>query len=126
MVQLAEFVLLDEGKPLQFKELFKKVADTKGLDVEKQMDLLAQFYTDLNMNGRFVTSGKNVWGLKRWHLAKQMDDKGFEQTNQQLVDGSEGDEALDDELLAFEEGEEEFDDFEDLDEDFEDEEFIPN
>src|SRR5699024_298538 len=112
MVELAELVLLDEKKPLKFKDVFKKVAEMKELTTEAQDQLIAQFYTDLNMNGRFVSSGKNMWGLKRWYLAKQV--KEGQSDDPRVMDNEE-----EEELLGLED-EEEFDEYGELGEAYED------
>ncbi|WP_449355029.1 DNA-directed RNA polymerase subunit delta [Virgibacillus natechei] len=76
MIELAGSVLADEKKSLHFKDLFDKVTGMKDFSEEKKTAIIAQFYTDLNVDGRFITLGENMWGLKRWYPVEKMDEEG--------------------------------------------------
>lgn len=75
LVELAKQVLIEEKIEMSFLDLFEKVAVLKGLSEEEKNERIAQFYTDLNMDGNFVSTGSNVWGLKRWTLSKTSQEK---------------------------------------------------
>ncbi|MGY0691163.1 DNA-directed RNA polymerase subunit delta [Virgibacillus sp. FSP13] len=75
MVDLADLILTDEKKALDFRDIFKKVAELKGFSEDEQREFIAQFYTDLNINGHFMTLGSNMWGLKRWYPVEQIDEE---------------------------------------------------
>jgi len=75
MIDLANELLLEEKKALNFHETFEKVADLKGLSDAKKAESISQFYTDLNLDGRFLALGSNVWGLKRWYPVDQIDEE---------------------------------------------------
>ena len=75
MIELANLILTDEKKSLEFKDIFQQVADIKGLTESQRADIIAQFYTDLNMDGRFITTGSNLWGLKRWYPVDQQEEE---------------------------------------------------
>lgn len=77
MIELAALILGDNKSDMSFKELFDQVADMKGLNDAQRNELLARFYTDLNMDGRFMTLGSNVWGLKKWYPANQTTEKSL-------------------------------------------------
>src|SRR5690606_22111533 len=74
MLELAKEVLYAETKAMDFRDIFNKVAELKGFTEQQKADMLAQFYTDLNVDGRFITLGANMWGLKRWYPFEQMDE----------------------------------------------------
>src|SRR5699024_7676360 len=74
MIDIAQHILLDEKEALHFKKMFEQIAEIKGFTKDQQTELIAQFYTDLNIDGRFITTGDNLWGLKRWYHADQIDD----------------------------------------------------
>ncbi|MBY7144758.1 DNA-directed RNA polymerase subunit delta [Virgibacillus sp. NKC19-3] len=76
MIELANSVLMDEKKSLHFREVFDKVAELKDFSEEEKTANIAQFYTDLNVDGRFITLGENTWGLKRWYPVEKMDEEG--------------------------------------------------
>lgn len=71
LIELAKIIMLEEKKAMKFSEAFKKVADLKGLSEEERTSKIGQFYTDLNADGSFVSSGSNTWGLKRWYRDEQ-------------------------------------------------------
>ncbi|UOQ50229.1 DNA-directed RNA polymerase subunit delta [Gracilibacillus caseinilyticus] len=74
MIDIATLILEEENKALNFREVFDRVAKIKGL-TEAQMDMsISQFYTDLNIDGRFMTKGSNLWGLKRWYPVEEIDE----------------------------------------------------
>ncbi|WP_217586385.1 DNA-directed RNA polymerase subunit delta [Lentibacillus saliphilus] len=74
MIELAEMILQEEGKAMDFKDVFAKIKAIKGFKEDVSNDRLAQFYTDLNVDGRFLTIGSNMWGLKRWYPVEQIDE----------------------------------------------------
>lgn len=75
MIDLANLLMMEEKKALDFREAFDRVAEMKGFSEEQKEEQIAQFYTDLNVDGRFMTIGSNVWGLKRWYPAEQIDEE---------------------------------------------------
>ncbi|GIO26830.1 DNA-directed RNA polymerase subunit delta [Ornithinibacillus bavariensis] len=74
MLELAKEILLVEKKAMDFRDIFNKIAEMKELTADQRDDLLSQFYTDINVDGRFITLGSNMWGLKRWYPVEQMDE----------------------------------------------------
>lgn len=74
MIELADLMLVDKKKALDFRDAFEKIAEMKGFTEEQKHESIAQFYTDLNIDGRFMTTGSNMWGLKRWYPVEQIDE----------------------------------------------------
>ncbi|MBB6453921.1 DNA-directed RNA polymerase subunit delta [Salirhabdus euzebyi] len=74
MLEVAIEILLEEKKALDFKELYNLVAKAKGFTAEQKKENIASFYTDLNVDGRFMTVGSNVWGLRRWYPVDQVEE----------------------------------------------------
>lgn len=67
MMEIAFEVVSSRKKPVEFKKLFKEVAETMKMnDVEKERQI-AHFYTQLCVDGRFVTLGQNTWDLRTRH-----------------------------------------------------------
>ncbi len=122
MIELANIILSEQKKEMNFIHLFDKVAEVKGFTQTQKDDLLARFYTDMNIDGRFTTLGSNVWGLKRWYPVEQTSEKSLAETRKRDL---EDEEALDDELhvddiedlddLKTEEANEGFDDYDSVD-----------
>ncbi|PTQ57430.1 MAG: DNA-directed RNA polymerase delta subunit [Candidatus Carbobacillus altaicus] len=66
------------GEARSYRELFEQAAEIKGLPRERWDDALVKFYTDLNMDGRFVSLSDGLWGLKAWYTTEQYeDDKAY-------------------------------------------------
>lgn len=117
MIELANIILADEKKELNFLDLFAKVAEYKGFTQEQQDDLLARFYTDLNVDGRFTTLGSNIWGLKRWYPVDQTSEKSLAESRKRDLEEEELEvELLDDELVdeEVEEDEDLYEEYDDL------------
>ncbi|MEI3604247.1 DNA-directed RNA polymerase subunit delta [Pseudogracilibacillus sp. SE30717A] len=117
MIELANIILADEKKELNFLDLFSKVAEYKGFTQQQKEDLLARFYTDLNVDGRFTTLGSNLWGLKRWYPVDQTSEKSLAESRKRDLEEELDDDLLDDAIdeEELEEDEELFDDYDDLD-----------
>src|SRR5699024_2714559 len=96
MIELANLILGEQKKELNIKELFDTVEETKQLTDAQRNDLLARFYTDLNIDGRFMALGSNVWGLKRWYPADQTTEKSLAASRKR---SQEEEELEDDEFL---------------------------
>lgn len=75
MIDLANLILFEEKEAIHFKDIFEKIAEIKGFSDEQKKNLIAQFYTDLNIDGRFITTGANLWGLKRLFPVDQIDEQ---------------------------------------------------
>ncbi|GGK07581.1 putative DNA-directed RNA polymerase subunit delta [Lentibacillus kapialis] len=74
MLELAGEIMHDEQKAQNFNDLYGKVTELKGYTDEQKREFIAQFYTDLTLDGRFLTIESDVWGLKRWYPVEQMDE----------------------------------------------------
>ncbi|ENH95899.1 DNA-directed RNA polymerase subunit delta [Gracilibacillus halophilus YIM-C55.5] len=74
LIDVAAEVLHDEKQTMEFYQIFDRVTEIKGLSQEEKDSWIAQFYTDINMDGRFLTKGSNVWGLKRWYPVDEFDE----------------------------------------------------
>jgi DNA-directed RNA polymerase subunit delta len=75
MIELANAIMLDEKKAMNFKDVFEQIANIKEFSDADKAANIAQFYTDLNVDGRFITIGSNMWGLKRWYPVETMDEE---------------------------------------------------
>ncbi|HSH25925.1 MAG TPA: DNA-directed RNA polymerase subunit delta [Massilibacterium sp.] len=145
MIDLANEILEEHGEPINFFELVKQIGEYKELSEEEVKRRLAQFYTELNIDGRFLSKGDGRWGLKEWFPVEQMEEEitatirkkrraaireedeeelEFEEEELEIEEIDEEDfEEIDEEDLI--ELDDEFDEVEDLDEqdaDFDEEE----
>ncbi|MDR7073877.1 DNA-directed RNA polymerase subunit delta [Fictibacillus barbaricus] len=75
MVEIAFEILQDQKKPVQFYDLVKQITEIKGLTKTAVEARIAYFYTDMNIDGRFVSLGDNQWGLKTWYPVESSEEE---------------------------------------------------
>lgn len=75
MLELAGLILEDAKKALSFQEIYDQIAEIKEFTKKKKEEKISQFYTELNVDGRFMTIGSNMWGLKIWYPVEQADEE---------------------------------------------------
>lgn len=97
MIEIANSILVDEKKEMKLLDLYDKIATLKQYTAEEKANHLSQFYTDLNMDGRFIALGSNVWGLKRWFPVSQTSEKALADARKRNEDIEE-DEDFSDEI----------------------------
>lgn len=66
-VDTAYKIVEQEGKEASFASLWTAVCAELGLTEEEKRAKVAYFYTQLTLDGRFVTLGENVWDLRERH-----------------------------------------------------------
>jgi DNA-directed RNA polymerase subunit delta len=105
------FELMSKKKgPVDFSNLWEDVRTVAGLDDEEAKVRISDFYTQLVLDGRFVTLGGNTWDLRLRHTF----DKVHIDMNEIYPDDEDEDILIDDdEELKDEEDEEEEDEDED-------------
>ena len=106
-------VLSASKEPVKFIDLFNKALDLSGLELS-DADLkirMSKFYTQLSLDGRFITLTDNYWDLRSRHV--------FEQVHLGMIDAYSDDEddvdEEEEELLRQELGEQEEEKEEDSD-----------
>lgn len=67
MMEIAFEIVSSRKKPTEFKKIFKEIAETMKMSQEEQERQIAHFYTQLCVDGRFVTLGNNTWDLRTRH-----------------------------------------------------------
>lgn len=80
MIELAYESMATNKQPIAFKDLVQEVSRLLELTEEQVRERLSQFYTDLNIDGRFLTLGENRWGLRSWYPYDQIEDETVHQT----------------------------------------------
>lgn len=74
MVDLAYELLKSANTPFYYRDLMIEIAKMRGLSDDQVTAVIAQLYTEINIDGRFACVGGNVWGLKRWYPVERSDD----------------------------------------------------
>ena len=74
MIEVARAILSDRHETMAFSDLLNEVQTFTGKSDEEIRARLAQFYTDLNIDGSFISLGDNMWGLRSWYPIDSIDE----------------------------------------------------
>ncbi|PLR96598.1 DNA-directed RNA polymerase subunit delta [Bacillus sp. T33-2] len=119
LIEVAYELLNEKKQAISFKDLIAEMAALLDLSETETNEKMVQFYTDLNIDGRFLALGENRWGLRVWYPVDQTEEetvaaaKPKKKKAKKVVDEDDLDLADYDEV----EEEELFDDADDLDDD---------
>lgn len=67
MIEVAYQVLTNNGESMPFVKLWTEVSQEMGFTQTQFEDNIAQFYTDLSLDGRFLNMSQNTWDLRSRH-----------------------------------------------------------
>lgn len=67
LIEMAYEFLKNSKQPISFHDLIKEIAAATQLTEDQIRSRIAQFYTDINIDGRFLSLGDNRWGLRVWY-----------------------------------------------------------
>lgn len=67
MIDVAKAVLEEKGEVMDFKDILLEVSNFIELSEEELNKRMPQFYTDINVDGEFISLGENSWGLRTWY-----------------------------------------------------------
>ncbi|MDQ0872577.1 DNA-directed RNA polymerase subunit delta [Paenibacillus sp. V4I3] len=101
MVDLAFELLKSANTPFYYRDLMAEIAKIKGLSEQQVMQVIAQLYTEINIDGRFACVGTNLWGLKRWYPVEKSDDAVGNAKRPRIINDEDDD--LDEDIYAEEE-----------------------
>lgn len=74
-IDMSFIYLEDKGKDADLYEIIDKFKEVGKYKEEKIENRILQFYTDLNTDGRFLSTGENIWGLRDWYSVDDISDK---------------------------------------------------
>ncbi|WP_442956110.1 DNA-directed RNA polymerase subunit delta [Paenibacillus sp. MMO-177] len=120
MVDLAFEVLKSANTPYYYRDLMMEIAKIRGLSADEINQVIAQVYTEINIDGRFACVGSNMWGLKRWYPVERNEDPITSAKRPRIINDDDDD---DEDLFADEEDDSYAGDEEDYDVYDEDREF---
>lgn len=75
MIEVAHAILEQHGDVMDFSDLANEIQNYLGKSDAEIRDSLAQFYTDLNIDGSFISLGDNRWGLRSWYAIDSIDEE---------------------------------------------------
>jgi len=67
MIDVAKAVLEEKGEVMDFNDILLEVSTFIELSEEEMNKRMPQFYTDINVDGEFISLGENSWGLRTWY-----------------------------------------------------------
>ncbi|MCK8607568.1 DNA-directed RNA polymerase subunit delta [Apilactobacillus ozensis] len=127
MVEVAHAILEERGDVMAFADIANEIQQYLGDSDEEIRKRLVQFYTDMNVDGSFISLGDNLWGLRTWYPYESIDEatvhpededidrprtKKRRKVNAFLADASDDDDVID---YDDDDPEDQDDDFEDTD-----------
>lgn len=74
-IDMAYTLLSEQNETMNLYDIidsFKRIGHYEDEDIENRV---VQFYTDLNTDGRFLSVGDNVWGLRDWYSVDDIEEK---------------------------------------------------
>lgn len=74
LIEVAHAILSQHGDVMAFADLTNAVQSYLGKSDEEIRERLSQFYTDLNIDGSFISLGDNMWGLRAWYPFESIDE----------------------------------------------------
>ena len=126
-IEIAFELLQEKKQAVSFEELVADVLKVLKLNKKDTSEKMIQFYTDLNLDGRFLGIGDNRWGLRVWYPVDQAEEDTVtpikprkKKAKKAAVDEVDGFDEIDDEE-GFDDFDEDDDDLLDDDDDFDDE-----
>ncbi|MDP4469594.1 DNA-directed RNA polymerase subunit delta [Staphylococcus hyicus] len=74
-IDMAYTLLTEKNETMNLYDIideFKQIGHYEDDQIENRV---VQFYTDLNTDGRFLSVGDNVWGLRDWYSVDDIEEK---------------------------------------------------
>ncbi|WP_431029052.1 DNA-directed RNA polymerase subunit delta [Lysinibacillus sp. LZ02] len=127
LIDLAYAVLEERKSAILFNDLVKAIQNLNGYSDEEIKARLVQFYTDMNVDGRFLLNHESGWGLREWYKVETIEEetaptvKVRKKKSKAVVDDEEEILELDEDDISFDE---DFDEFADEDDDIEEDDSI--
>ncbi|MGD6842291.1 DNA-directed RNA polymerase subunit delta [Bacillus infantis] len=73
-IDIAYELLKGTKQQVSFTDIMNEYKTRLEVSDEEIRSRIAQFYTDLNLDGRFIAMGENRWGLRSWYPVDTMEE----------------------------------------------------
>ncbi|WP_415813676.1 DNA-directed RNA polymerase subunit delta [Mesobacillus thioparans] len=123
MIEVAYEVLKEKKQAITFQELMAEIKSVLKLDKTDYAERMVQFYTDINIDGRFMSQSEGRWGLRVWYPVDQIEEDNVTTVKPKKKKAKKAVDEDDLDLDEFDEIDEEdldYDDIDDFDEDDDD------
>ncbi|OXS55784.1 DNA-directed RNA polymerase subunit delta [Bacillus sp. V-88] len=74
-IELAHEILVEKKQAMAFEEIVSEIKGLLEISDKEVKSRLLQFYTDLNIDGRYIAMGDNRWGLREWYPVDQIEEE---------------------------------------------------
>lgn len=112
LIDLAYAILNDHKNEMTFEELLTEIQRLTGIAIEELQRKKINFFTDMNIDGRFLVNQESLWGLRSWYKFETIEEETAPtvKTRKKKAKAVLEDEAdeLEDDLEEFDEDLEEF------------------
>lgn len=75
LVDLAFAILTEKHSSMSLEVLTGELQKIKGYTNAEMKARIQQFYTDLNIDGRFLLNQEDGWGLREWYKVEQIEEE---------------------------------------------------
>jgi len=75
MIEVAHAIFEENGDVLDFNQLLVQVQNYLEMSNKELEGKMTRFYTDLNIDGSFISLGENRWGLRSWYPIDSIDEE---------------------------------------------------
>lgn len=75
LINLAYAILTEKRASVSFNDLLTIIKELVGYSDEEIKSRLLQFYTDMNVDGRFLFNQETGWGLREWFKVEQIEEE---------------------------------------------------
>ncbi|UJF15917.1 DNA-directed RNA polymerase subunit delta [Jeotgalibaca sp. MA1X17-3] len=75
MIEVAHAIFEETGEVLDFNDLIARVQKYLGMNEKELEQRMTHFYTNLNIDGSFISLGENRWGLRSWYPIDSIDEE---------------------------------------------------
>lgn len=75
MIEVAYAILEQREEVMAFSDLVNQLQTYLDKEDKVIREELPQFYTDLNIDGSFISLGDNTWGLRAWYPIDSIDEE---------------------------------------------------
>ena len=75
LIDLTFAILDDKKSTLTFDDLLNVLQQLNGASDEYMQEQFLQFYTDMNIDGRFLLNQEGQWGLREWYKVEQIEEE---------------------------------------------------
>ena len=75
LIDLTFAILDDKKSTITFEDLLNVLQQLNGASDEYMQEQFLQFYTDMNIDGRFLLNQEGQWGLREWYKVEQIEEE---------------------------------------------------